>query len=175
MFDTFGSLYGKLNTGVGCASGFALLLAGVFLFIEVVCRYSGNPTTWIPETCVYLFAGAMLLGSAYTLMRERHVRVELLISRLSPRTQVLCYLVTSLGGMAFCILVACHGWVDLMEVIETGETTATTLRVPLWLTEMPLCIGFFLLAVQFLLQACDKIARLCAPGPIEAIASKGGH
>ena len=175
MLNIFDTLYGKLNTGVGCASGFALLLAGVLLFIEVVCRYSGYPTTWIPETCVYLFAGAMLLGSAYTLMRERHVRVELLVSRLSPRTQVLCYLVTSLGGMAFCLLVACHGWEHLVDVIETGETTPTTLRVPLWLTEMPLFVGFCLLAIQFLLQACDKAVRLCAPGPIEGVASKRGH
>lgn len=169
------SAYEKLNLAVGLVSGFALLFAGCILFLEVVCRYTGNPTAWVAETSVYLFASAMLLGSAYTLMRGRHVRVELLIERLSPRAQDVCYLVTNLGGMAFCILIACHGWVDLMDVIETGETTATTMRVPLWITEMPLFIGFVLLSAQFFVLACDRIARLRLGSPAGQAKAGGGH
>lgn len=152
--------YEKLNLAVGLLSGFALLFAGCILFIEVVCRYSGNPTSWVAETSVYLFASAMLLGSAYTLMREKHVRVELVTGKLPPQAQTACRLLTSLGGMAFCLLVASHAWTDLMDVIETGETTATTMRVPLWITEMPLFIGFSLVAVQFFVLACDNAAAL---------------
>lgn len=165
--------YEKLNLAVGLLSGFALLFAGCILFIEVVCRYTGNPTDWVAETSVYLFASAMLLGSAYTLMRGRHVNVELLLDRLPPRVQNICNVATSFGGMAFCLLVACHGWVDLLDVIETGETTATTMRVPLWITEMPLFIGFALLSIQFFILACDNIARLGA-GRV-APKTGGGH
>lgn len=165
----------KINTAVGLLSGAALLFAGIILFVEVVCRYSGNPTSWIAETSVYLFAGAMLLGSAYTLMRERHVRVELFIERLSPRTQDILYLLTALGGMAFCLLIAVYAWGDLREVIETGETTATTMRVPLWITDMPLFIGFVLLSVQFFIHACDRVVRLRQGSPLEGLRAGGGH
>ena len=165
----------KLNTAIGLLCGFALLLAGILLFIEVVCRSSGVPTSWIPEVSVYLFAGAMLLGAAYTLMRERHVRVDLLVDRLSPRTQDMFYFVTSLGGAAFCGLIAYYGWYDLLEVIETGETTATTLRVPLWLTDMPLFVGFVLLTLQFLIFAGDRVVRLQQGSPLEGLKAGGGH
>ena len=175
MFSAFKGLYARLNTAVGFLSGFSLLLAGVLLFIEVVCRYTGNPTDWIAETSVYLFAGAMLLGASYTLMRERHVRVELLVCRFSPRMQDICYLATSLGGLAFCILVASHGLVDLLDVIETGETTPTTLRVPLWITDMPLFIGFTLTAVQFFIMACDRAVRLYNGSPLEGLNAGRGH
>lgn len=175
MFAPFKALYSRLNTAVGYLSGFALLAAGVILFIEVVCRYSGKPTNWIAETSVYLFSGAMLLGASYTLMRGRHVRVELLICRFSPKTQDLCYLVTSIVGMVFCIIVASHGWADLMDVIETGETTATTMRVPLWLTEMPLFLGFMLTAVQFAIMACERIQRLNQGSPLDGLRTGGGH
>ncbi|CAK7061211.1 MAG: hypothetical protein DELT_01446 [Desulfovibrio sp.] len=175
MFTSLKDLYSKLNTAVGYLSGFALLFAGVILFIEVVCRYSGYPTAWIAETSVYLFAGAMLLGASYTLMRERHVRVELLICRFSPRTQDICYLATSLGGMIFCLIVAQHGFVDWLDVVETGETTATTMRVPLWITEIPLFIGFTLTAAQFFIMACERVIRLKHGSPLEGLHTGGGH
>lgn len=175
MLLTFKIINAKINTAIGLLSGAALLFAGIILFVEVVCRYSGNPTSWIAETSVYLFAGAMLLGSAYTLMRERHVRVELFIERFSPRVQDILYLLTALGGMAFCLLIAAYAWGDLLEVIETGETTATTMRVPLWLTDMPLFIGFVLLSVQFFIHACDRVVRLRQGSPLEGLRTGGGH
>ena len=175
MLQTLRALNTKLNTAVGLLCGFALLFAGVILFIEVVCRYTGYPTSWIPEVSVYLFAGAMLLGAGYTLMRERHVRVELLIERFSPKVQDLFYLGTALGGAAFCALIAYYGWFDMLEVIETGETTATTLRVPLWLTDFPLFAGFVLLTIQFLLFACERVVRLQQGSPLEGLRTGGGH
>jgi len=175
MFHIFKAFFGKFNIVLGFLSGAALFLAGLLLFIEVVCRYAGSPTDWISETSVYLFAGAMMFGCAYTLMREKHVRVELAICRLSPRSQDICYLLTAIGGMAFCLLVAHHGWVELLDVIETGETTATPMRVPLWLTEMPVTIGFALVAIQFFIQACDRVIRLQKGSPLEGLHTGGGH
>ncbi|MCC8193954.1 MAG: TRAP transporter small permease [Deltaproteobacteria bacterium] len=175
MLQRIKALNSRINTAVGLLSGSALLLAGVILFVEVVCRYTGHPTSWIAETSVYLFAGAMLLGAAYTLMRERHVRVELLVCRFSPRGQDIFYLITSLGGMAFCLLIVAYGWVDLLDVIETGETTPTTMRVPLWLTDMPLVIGFVLLTVQFFIFACERVIRLRSGSPLDGLGTGGGH
>lgn len=175
MLQTLKAINSRVNTAVGLLSGFALLFAGLILFVEVVCRYSGNPTSWIPEVSVYLFAGAMLLGAAYTLMRERHVRVELLLEHFSPRIQDTLYFLTSLGGMGFCLLITYFGWHDLMDVFETGETTPTTMRVPLWVTDMPLFIGFFLLSVQFFIHACDRFVRLRQGSPLEGLKTGGGH
>lgn len=176
MFQAFKSFFEKrVNIALGLLSGGALFIAGIILFIEVVCRFSGHPTDWIPETSVYLFAGAMMLGSAYTLMRGKHVRVELLTCRLSPRSQDILYLLTSLFGMAFCLLVVYYAAIDFIDVIETGETTATPMRVPLWLTEMPISIGFFLVAIQFFIHAGDRVIRLQQGSPLEGLKMGGGH
>lgn len=175
MLHAFRTINATVNTAIGLFSGFALFVAGIILFIEVICRYSGYPTSWIAETSVYLFAGAMLLGAPYTLMRERHVRVELLVCRLSPRTQDAVYLITALGGMAFCLFVAVNGWVELADVVETGETTATTMRVPLWVTDMPLPIAFSLLSIQFFLFACERAVRLRQGDSPDSPAACGGR
>jgi TRAP-type C4-dicarboxylate transport system permease small subunit len=175
MLQSLKSVFEKCNLALGLLSGAALFFAGIILFIEVVCRYSGNPTDWIPEVSVHLFAGAMLLGASYTLMREKHVRVDLVLCRFPPRIQDICFFFTSLGGVAFCLLVARYGWLDLLDVIETGETTATTLRTPLWLVEMPVPLGFSLLAIQFFIQACGRAHRLQKGSPLEAPHTGGGH
>lgn len=145
------------NYVCGLASGFCILLVGLILFVEVVLRYTGHPTEWIPETSVYLFCGAMLCGAAYTLQQGSHVRVELLLMQLPPRVRIWLDVLTALGGAAFCALVTCHAWDHLADVILTGETTPTSMRVPLWITDMPLLVGFVLLTLQFVAIALGKV------------------
>ena len=168
MFSVLKRALEWCNFVCGLASGFCILLVGLILFAEVVLRYAGHPTEWIPETSVYLFCGAMLCGAAYTLRQGSHVQVELLLMRLPPRARIWLHALSALGGAAFCGLVTCHAWEHLADVLMTGETTPTSLRVPLWITDMPLLVGFGLLTLQFaaiaLEIALSRAARGTAPG-----------
>ena len=96
-------------------------------------------------------------GAAYTLMRDRHVRVELLQMHLPAGLNRVLDCCTALAGAAFCVLVAVSGWEYFQDALSTGETTATTLRVPLWIIELPVFLSFALLALQFLIRACDAL------------------
>lgn len=142
-----------LNNFFGLLAGLFFFAAGVIMFVEVVCRFCGNPTSWINETSVYLFAAGMLMGLPYTLMRHRHVRVELFISRLGPEKCRTALRLASLAGMCFCLMVTWFAFWEWLELVETGETSFTSLRVPLWVTELPLVVSFALLSLEFLLQA----------------------
>lgn len=159
MFPALKRALALCNLVCGLASGLCILLVGLILFVEVVLRYAGYPTQWIPETSVYLFCGAMLCGAAYTLQEGRHVRVELLIMRLPLRMQIWLDVATALGGAAFCALVTVHAWEHLADVLLTGETTPTAMRVPLWITDLPLFVGFVLLTLQFLAIALTLAAQ----------------
>ncbi len=159
MFPVLKRALALCNLVCGLASGFCILLVGLILFVEVVLRYAGHPTQWIPETSVYLFCGAMLCGAAYTLQQGSHVRVELLIMHLPLRVRIWLDVATALGGAAFCALVTVHAWEHLADVLLTGETTPTAMRVPLWITDLPLFVGFVLLTLQFLAIALTLAAQ----------------
>lgn len=178
MFSVLKRTLEWCNLVCGLASGFCILLVGLILFAEVALRYAGHPTEWIPETSVYLFCGAMLCGAAYTLRQGSHVQVELLLMRLPPRVRIWLHALTALGGAAFCGLVTCHAWDHLADVLMTGETTSTSLRVPLWITDMPLLAGFGLLTLQFaaiaLEIALSRAARGAAPGMTRKGSEKAG-
>ncbi|MDO5675193.1 MAG: TRAP transporter small permease [bacterium] len=146
-----------INRAAALVSGLALLVIGCMVFAEVILRAGGRPSEWLPEWSGYLFSWAMVGGAAYTLMRDRHVRVELLQMHLPASVNRVLNFCTALAGAAFCVLVAMSGWEHFQDALLTGETTATTLRVPLWIIEFPVFLSFALLALQFLIEACKAL------------------
>jgi len=100
MFKHFEAAVEKANLILGYASGLGVLLMGLMLFYEVVCRYFfRSPTIWAQEMSVYLFMWTMLAGAAYTLEKGKHVRIDLIIEHLSVRTQHILEMITSVAGM----------------------------------------------------------------------------
>ena len=86
MFKIFRNAVEKGNLILGYVSGLGILLMGLMLFYEVVCRYFfRSPTIWAQETSIYLFMWTMLAGGAYTLQQGKHVRIDLLVEHLSIR------------------------------------------------------------------------------------------
>lgn len=168
-----GAAITTLNRAAALISGFALLIIGGMVCCEVVLRAGGRPSDWLPEWSGYLFSWAMVGGAAYTLMCGRHVRVELLQMRLPAGWNRVLDLCTSLVGAAFCALVAVSGWQHLQDALLTGETSATTLRVPLWIIELPVFLSFVLLSLQFLLLACRALPGYGHPQATDTAQTQG--
>jgi TRAP-type mannitol/chloroaromatic compound transport system permease small subunit len=58
------------------------------LIIEVVMRYGfGRPTVWAYDITYMLYGALFMLGAAYTLGRNSHVRADFLFNVMSPRWQ----------------------------------------------------------------------------------------
>lgn len=148
----FRTIVEKTNRALGILSGIGILLMGMIIAYEVVCRYVFNsPTMWTQEVSIYLFMWTMLAASPYTLQTGKHVGVDLLIDRMRFRTRRLLGVLTSVIGMIFCAIVTVQAFQMLMSSIKYGKLSATPLRVPLWIPQSALLIGFALLTCQFFL------------------------
>ena len=142
----------KGNLLLGYVSGLGILLMGLILCYEVICRYFfKSPTIWAQETSIYLFIWTMLAGSAYTLQKGKHVRIDLLIEHLSLRTQHIIEMITSFVGMVFCAIVSWQAYEMIAASVGYDKVSATLLRVPMWIPQMALLLGFVLLTFQFAL------------------------
>ncbi len=151
----------KGNLLLGYISGLGILLMGLILCYEVVCRYFFRaPTLWAQETSIYLFIWTMLAGSAYTLQKGKHVRIDLLIEHLSLRTQRILEMITSFVGMAFCAIVSWQAYEMIAASVGYNKVSATLLRVPMWIPQMALLLGFVLLTFQFALIIADRYAQV---------------
>lgn len=73
---------------VGKAAAWLIVpLIGALVY-EVVARYGfNNPTMWAYDITYMLYGTLFMLGAAYTLGRDGHVRADFLFNILSPRTQ----------------------------------------------------------------------------------------
>lgn len=64
-----------------------VVLISVMLYEVVARRIFNNPTIWSVDI-VYMVNGTLfLIGASYTLMRERHVRIDFLATRFPARVQ----------------------------------------------------------------------------------------
>ena len=148
----------KSNRMLGIVSGMGILLMGMIIAYEVVCRYVFNsPTIWTQEVSIYLFMWTMLAASSYTLQTGKHVRVDLLIERMQIKTRKLFDGVTGVIGMIYCAIISVQAFQMLMVSVQYGKLSATPLRVPLWIPQSALLIGFVLLTFQFFLIALKSI------------------
>ena len=71
----------KFNRSIGRGVSIAVLLMTLVMFAVVVLRY-GFSTGWIAlqESVMYLHAMVFMLGAAYTLADDGHVRVDIFVT-----------------------------------------------------------------------------------------------
>lgn len=101
------------------------------------------------ELSQWLLLTLVLMGVAWTLKAEGHVRIGLLSSHLSPRNQSWLLVCLSAIGMAVFAFAAVYAWQGLVSYYVMGVKTATLIRLPLWWGWSPLFVGLALLSLQF--------------------------
>ena len=114
----------------------------------------------------YLFSAIFLLTGGYTLLMNEHVRIDLLSSRLSRRTQAKVDIVcTVLFLFPFCYMMLLYGWPMFSEFWYSGETSSDAGGLVRWPVIAFIPLGFFLLFSQGVSEIIKRVAFLTGQGP----------
>ncbi len=71
---------------VGHAVSWLTLLMVLVTFVIVVMRYAfGAGLIWLQESLTWMHAAVFMLGAAYTLQQEQHVRVDIFYRKMSDK------------------------------------------------------------------------------------------
>ncbi|HEY4541451.1 MAG TPA: TRAP transporter small permease subunit [Noviherbaspirillum sp.] len=151
-----------INEKIGLTISWALLAAVLICSGNALVRYTFNISSnaWL-EIQWYLFAAIFLLASAYTLRRNEHVRIDVLVALFSKRTQVW---IDILGFLLF-LLPICIGLLYLsipyaLGSIESQEYSSNAGGLIVWPAKILIPIGFFLLALQGISELIKRIGYL---------------
>ena len=118
------------------------------------------------ETQWYLFSAVFLLCAGYTLLKGEHVRIDILFSRLSRRTQVMVEVFGTLFFLFPFVSVTIYLSVPAVtQKLLSGETSASAGGLLLWPAWILIPIGFSLLALQGVSELVKRIAFLTGDGP----------
>ncbi|SET24802.1 TRAP transporter small permease [Oceanicella actignis] len=150
-------LIDHVSRGAAALGAWLMVAAGAMLTYEVVARYFFvRPTIWAAELSQLCLIWGCLMAMAGVLRARRHVTVNALTDLLPLPAQRLCAAAALVCVIAFSAIVAWWGWQIFHDSFVRGRTTGSLLDLPSWVAELPVPLGFALLA----LQAAADLARL---------------
>lgn len=148
----------KVNDKIGKGISFLLLPIAVITVIEVILRYVFNkPTLWVWDTNLQIFGIIILLGVGYTLLYDRHVRVEVIITRVPPIGRVVLELIALLMLMYVAVELLWQGGIDGWESFIERERLNTIWAPPIFHIKMLYPIAGTLLFFQCLAKLIHEI------------------
>lgn len=147
---------------IGAVSAGALLVFIMLaISLDVILRYSINqPLEWAVEISQYTLVVMTFLGAAWVLKRNKHVVMDQLIMRLSPKAQAALNAFTSILSAMACCVVVWYGTKVALEQFKTGDSYYSTLEAPKWPITAIVAAGFLLLFFQFLRMTREFLAQL---------------
>jgi TRAP-type mannitol/chloroaromatic compound transport system permease small subunit len=155
-------LIDRITTVVGI--GAALLLVPLVLATcyEVFARYvMGDPTAWAYEVGYILTGSHFLLGLAYTLKQDLHIRIDVFTGLMSKRTRAV------IDTLAYTVMLPLLLWLTwmLMEYLITGYTRGersgqSSLNPPVWPFRLVFTVSFGLLALQVFVSLLKSVWQL---------------
>jgi len=113
----------------------------------------------------YLFAAVFLLGAGYTFLRNAHVRIDFISTRLSPRAR---NWVDILGIVVFlmplCLILITLSWPLIVNAWVSGEMSQNAGGLVRWPVYFLLPAGMALLLAQSLSELIKRVAFLRGTG-----------
>lgn len=156
-----------LNARVGQAVRWLVLAAVVISAGNALVRYAFDYSSnaWL-EAQWYLFAAVFLLCAGYTLLRNEHVRIDIITQRLHPRTQAWIELFgTTFFLMPMALLILRDAWPMLVTSLQQNEVSADAGGLLRWPAKALIPLGFLLLVLQGISEALKRIAFLAGVLP----------
>ena len=126
----------------------------------------------------YLFSVIFLFGAGYTLLRNEHVRIDIIAGRLSARAQNwidVIGIVLFLWPMSFVIM--WMSWPLFVDSLTRHEVSSNAGGLLIWPARLMMPIGFALLIMQSVSELIKRIAFLRGhiPDPLQKHGSKSAE
>jgi len=98
------NLFDRISSLAGRAVSWLTLCMVVITVIIVVMRYVFDAgLIWLQESVIWMHAAVFMVGAAYTLLHEEHVRVDIFYRKMSSRRRAL----VDLFGVVLFLLPLC--------------------------------------------------------------------
>ena len=157
--------------GAGC-----LVTLTCLMLAEVLVRALSDIFPWVPadipvawEYSSYLMAATFTFGAAMTLRAGGHIRVTLVLARVSPQTRRWMETVLAVVGTGLCGFLAWAMTYFTWRSFDSGQTSVSSGTL-VWIPQAFVTFGIILLTVQFFARFLQAAFGL----PLEDITMRAG-
>lgn len=167
----FGNICERFSAILGVFGRLAIFSLIASMLYEVVARYAfGAPTLWAFDISYMLNGSIFLLGSAYSLQKDAHVRIDFLSQKFPLKVQ------QWLNGLVYLLIMAPLGfaftWVagtKAFKAFVTGELEHVSPWAPhVWPFYAIIALGLLAFSLQFVVEAFHYLSGAKRPGETES-------
>ncbi|MBS1256685.1 MAG: hypothetical protein MAG581_02511 [Deltaproteobacteria bacterium] len=151
----------KLNRGMALVAAVMLGLTVLLILLEIFLWNAFKSTTLIAdEYSAYALAILVFWGAGYTLREGGHIRIELILSKLSqPLANWIEFLATSTATcfMAYLLYYLCR---MVFSTWSYASTSGTLTNTPIWVPQFIMVLGataFFMQLVATMIRSANKL------------------
>jgi len=144
-----------------------VLISAANAVVRKLFNYSSNSYL---EIQWYLFSVIFLFGAGYTLLRNEHVRIDIISGRVSPRAQNWIDVIGLIFFlMPMSLIIMWLSWPLFLDSLARHEVSTNAGGLTIWPARLMVPIGFALLIVQGVSELIKRIAFLAGriPDPLE--------
>jgi TRAP-type mannitol/chloroaromatic compound transport system permease small subunit len=149
----------RIQDAFGRGLAWLVLLMVLVVFGDVVMRYTVSRTyVFTQELEWYLFAITYLLGGGYVMLRDEHIRVDIMYSRLSPRAKAWSdFVLLFVFFFPSCFLVMYTTWPFFRNSLAVMEGSPDPGGIPArWALKSVIIIAFAIMTIQGFSEAVKR-------------------
>lgn len=155
LIDGLNELIGKL---VYWLILFAVIISAGNASIRYIFHTSSN--AWL-EVQWYLFSAVFLLAAGYTLLRNEHIRIDVVVGRMSERALTWIDIIgTLLFLLPMTIIIMWLSWPMFMNSFVHNEMSSDAGGLIRWPVKFLVPLGFALLSLQGISELIKRVAFL---------------
>ena len=157
---TFTNFINRLSLWGAYLSAILLVSLVTLILTEIFIRYFFDMSTLIAdEYSGYLYLSAIFLGLAYTFKEGAHIRINILTSRMSKKTNRIIDIFAGIVTIIVLLFALYRSVLYTFDSYEMEMLSEAVSETPIYLTQlvMPLGISLFILsALVFVIQGLSN-------------------
>jgi len=139
--------------------GITVLMAMTLMTVmDVVGRIFRRPIVGSTEITEFMMVTVVFLCIGWCALKGRMVTVDLVIMRLSARTQAVLNVITLIIGLCVVVLITWRSFLETMEIQEANVATII-LHIPSYPFMWILSVGFAVLCLVMIMQIVQNLAK----------------
>lgn len=160
-------LIDKISTKIGKFTMWLILVTTLISAGNAIVRKAFSMSSnALLEIQWYLFAAVFMLSAGYGFLKNSHVRIDFISSKLSHRARNWIDVVGIVAVlMPFCLIMIALSWPLFTKALASGEMSQNAGGLIRWPVYGLVPLGFALLLLQGVSELIKRIAFLAGAGP----------
>jgi TRAP-type mannitol/chloroaromatic compound transport system permease small subunit len=145
---------------VGRATMYLVFVMLAVLSWSAISKDFSRPALWTLDVAQWLMVAYFILGGAYSMQLDDHVRMDLVYGRWSVRRKAWFDAITILFLLFYLAILVYGGFNSTIYAITYGEVSPTAWRPKMWPVKVVMLFGIVLMLLQAVATFLRDIATI---------------